>query len=138
MSENRGGSTTDHLKVGRRGEALAARYLRDRGWSIISKRFETKYGEIDIVARRPVADGRGAMVAFVEVKTRSSPGRMAPELAVTAAKRRRLSKMGRVYADRHGRSREGYRFDVIGVDFGCSPPEIRHFEGAFDASGRPY
>ena len=51
---------------GRRGEALAAWYLRLKGWRILAKRVKTPRGEIDLIARR------GNVVAFVEVKWRAS------------------------------------------------------------------
>lgn len=126
-----------HLQEGRRGEQLAAHFLREKGWEIETTNFETKYGEIDIIARRPL-EGGAAMIAFVEVKSRSSGGKMSPELAVTAEKRRRITRMARWYDCRHGEANTGYRFDVIGIDTGRTPPEIRHFEAAFDASGKPY
>lgn len=128
----------EHLRKGRRGEEIAARYLREKGWEIEATNFENEYGEIDIVARREVERPGGTMIAFVEVKARSSPGPMSPELGVTADKRRKITKMARHYDQVHGRARTGYRFDVIGIDLSCSPPEIRHFDGAFDASGNPY
>lgn len=127
-----------HLRLGQRGEEIAAKYLREKGWEIETQNFDTPYGELDIIAKRTLENGQGTMVAFVEVKSRRAGDRIAPELAVTAKKRRTIAKMGKVYADRHGRTRTGYRFDVISVNFGDDPPSIQHFEGAFDASGKPY
>ncbi|MFN5822342.1 MAG: YraN family protein [Novosphingobium sp.] len=37
---------------GRRGEALAAWYLRLTGWRILAQRLKTPRGEIDLIARR--------------------------------------------------------------------------------------
>lgn len=137
--DSKGDSTLpEHLRRGRDGEALAVYYLREKGWTIEITNYETEFGEIDIIARRSLEDGSGDMVAFVEVKTRSSSGRMSPELAVTASKRRRITRIAKYYEQRHGRARTGYRFDVIGIDFGEDPPQIRHFEAAFDVSGNPY
>ena len=51
---------------GRRGEALAAWYLRLKGWRILARRVKTPRGEVDLIARR------GRTVAFVEVKWRAS------------------------------------------------------------------
>ncbi len=138
--DNSGESQSDlpeHLQRGQDGEALAAAYLRRKGWKIEDTNFETEWGEIDIIATRPFPTG-GQMMAFVEVKSRSSPGKMTPELSVTASKRRTITRMARYYEQRYGRPNTGYRFDVIAVDFSESPPNIRHFEAAFDASGNPY
>lgn len=47
------------------GENLAAQYLQTKGYQILANNFTIRGGEIDIVAKR------GAMLIFVEVKTRS-------------------------------------------------------------------
>ena len=70
------------LARGRRAEALAAWRLRLAGWRILARNLKLPQGEIDIVARR------GAVVAFVEVKTRAELATAAD--AVTARQRRRI------------------------------------------------
>src|SRR3546814_20155523 len=52
--------------AGRRGERLAAWWLRLKGWRILDTRVRTPAGEVDLVAKR------GNLVAFVEVKMRKS------------------------------------------------------------------
>ena len=49
---------------GDRGERAAARYLRRAGMRIVTRGYDTLWGEIDLVARD------GEFVVFVEVKTR--------------------------------------------------------------------
>ncbi len=49
---------------GRRAEALAALFLRLKGYRIVARSYRTRLGEIDIIARR------GRMLALVEVKYR--------------------------------------------------------------------
>ena len=49
---------------GRRGERIAAWWLRLKGWRILDRRVRTPVGEIDLIARK------GKQVAFIEVKTR--------------------------------------------------------------------
>ena len=67
--------------MGDRGENLAARYLRNRGYKIICRNFNCEMGEIDIVAR----DGK--TLVFVEVKTRAYDD-PSPEDQVNEAKQR--------------------------------------------------
>lgn len=82
--------------------------------------------EIDLVARR------GAVVAFIEVKTRFSDAFGSPLEAVTAAKQREISRVASAWIDRHGKPGEGYRLDVIGVTMRpAGPPRIEHVVDAF-------
>ena len=52
-------------KSGRQGEAIAAWFLRLKGWRIVGARVKTPRGEVDLIARR------GKSIAFVEVKART-------------------------------------------------------------------
>lgn len=51
---------------GIRAEKLAAWWLRFQGFSIIARRYKTRSGEIDLIARR------GTLVLIVEVKRRKT------------------------------------------------------------------
>lgn len=51
---------------GRRGETLAAWYLRLKGYRIVATRVKTPVGEIDLIARR------FGTTAFIEVKARQA------------------------------------------------------------------
>src|SRR5262249_18337556 len=64
----RGVSTETRQKAHRRGHSAEWRAvwrLRLAGYSILARRYKTRVGEIDIVARR------GGVLAFVEVKARA-------------------------------------------------------------------
>jgi len=50
-------------KTGAEGEALAAGYLEKEGWTVLSRNWRTRRGEIDIIALE--AD----TLVFIEVKT---------------------------------------------------------------------
>ena len=63
-----GPMTQARLSLGKRGEDLACRALRRRGYAVLARRYRTRWGEIDIVARD------GDTLVFVEVKTRRSTG----------------------------------------------------------------
>ena len=90
---------------GRRGEGLAAWYLRLKGWRIVARRARTPLGEIDLIARR------GSTLAFVEVKWRAR----AADLA-TAIDERRLQRVARAaeaLVARYGAGAETIRIDVV-------------------------
>ena len=55
------------LRFGRFAEACCALLLRLKGFRILARDFRVPVGEIDIIARK------GALVAFIEVKARSTP-----------------------------------------------------------------
>ena len=119
-------------RTGMRGETFAYWYLRRHGYVMIGRNFMVPgiKGEIDLVGYD------GQVLAFVEVKTRSGDGALGlPEDAVTADKRRLLSRMARQFmAER--RIREALcRFDVVAIQ--CIPgraPEVRLHKGAFAES----
>ena len=110
---------------GELGERIAERWLRRQGWRIVQRRFRSGHRDIDLVAER---DG---LVAFVEVKARRGQRFGDPVEAVNWKKQRELGRSARVWIDRHGRSPEAYRFDVIGVLVAGKRVRIRHVENAF-------
>jgi putative endonuclease len=90
---------------GRRGETLAAWYLRAKGWRIVGRRVKTPLGEIDIVARRL------GTVAFVEVKWRRNV--IERDRAVDRYLLRRVAAAAEAVAHQFGRSGEDLRIDAI-------------------------
>ncbi len=66
--------------IGRLGETLACEYLLNNGYEIIKRNYNTKRGEIDIIARY-----KNALV-FIEVKTRSNLNFGQPVEAITKKK----------------------------------------------------
>lgn len=108
---------------GRRGEALAAWFLRLKGYRILASRFRTPAGEIDLVARH-----FGTLV-FVEVKARRSGSLEDAWLAVNA---RRITQAGDFFLARHPRyAQSDLRYDVI---FLAPMTWPRHVVNAFDAA----
>ena len=73
--------SSDYPDIGTLGEDLVTQWLESTGWLILHRRWNCRWGEIDIIAQRE--DNSGTMIlVFVEVKTRSqgswdAGGRMA-------------------------------------------------------------
>lgn len=115
---------------GAAGEVLAARFLRDKGYTVVSSNFRCRQGEIDIIATY------GDYIVFVEVKTRQENAMYAPREAVTAAKQRRLLQTATIYLSRFPADLQP-RFDVVEVITKKSDPmkiaEINHVMGAYEA-----
>lgn len=114
-------------RLGRRGEALAARVLQGRGWRILARNYRAGRREIDVVARR---DG---LVAFVEVKTRGGDGFGSPQAAVTLLKRREIEVVAVDFLARHVREDVEVRFDVVAIRTGPSGRvvTVEHIEDAW-------
>ena len=64
VAERPSASRQKAYRRGHRGEWLAAAALMLKGYRILARRYRTKLGEIDLIARR------GNLVLFVEVKAR--------------------------------------------------------------------
>lgn len=92
-------------RQGRRGETLAAWYLRLQGWRIVGQRVRTPRGEIDIVARR------GRTVCFVEVKWRRRAEDL--DLAIDPWRLRRVAAAVEAVAARFAKPGEDIRIDVL-------------------------
>ena len=76
---------SERKRKGDQGEAETARYLEQRGCTILARQWRCRYGEIDLIAR-----DRAGVTCFVEVKTRG-PGSIAPPRAsVDWRKQRRI------------------------------------------------
>lgn len=110
--------------LGRYGEELVARYLRDLGWRIIARNWRCEYGEVDIVAR----DGSDLVV--VEVKTRRGTGFGEAVDAVGWDKAVRLRRLALAAARELVPDHCGLRVDVVGVLRPASgPAQVRHIRG---------
>ncbi len=90
---------------GRKGENLAAWFLRLHGWRIAAMRVKTVRGEVDIVAKR------GNTIAFVEVKTRRSQADLA--LAIDEYRLRRVAAAAELLYPRFAKGTENAQIDVI-------------------------
>jgi len=101
---------------GRRGENLAAWYLRLKGWRIVARRVKTARGEVDLVARR------GRTVAFVEVKWRQTEAELAT--ALDAWRLRRVVAAAEALAPRFAGGGEDIRIDAILLAPGRWPRHI--------------
>lgn len=101
---------------GRRGEWLAAWYLRLKGWRIEARRVKTPRGEIDLIARR------GRTVLFVEVKWRANAQDLA--LALDAYRLRRVEAAAQAVAHRYLSGGDTARIDAILLAPGRWPRHI--------------
>lgn len=127
---------TSKQKTGDKGEALAEKYLKEKGYRILERKWHHGKSEIDIIAMK------NATVAFVEVKTTASDAAedyKSPAAAVTFEKQKNMKAAAMAFVNyrkpflKRGFSEmyEDYRFDVIEVYLNRETPEINHIENAF-------
>lgn len=113
--------------LGRYGEDLACRLLRDDGLEILARNWRCAAGEIDIVA---AASG---VLVVCEVKTRASADFGPPEEAVTFTKLRRLRGLAAQWLAEQGEARDPYqriRLDVVAVVVPKrGAAQLRHLKG---------
>jgi putative endonuclease len=107
---------------GLRAEALAAFWLRLKGFRILARNFSASGGEIDVIARR------GGLVVFVEVKAR--PDFEQARIAIDARKIGRISRAARVWLAANPRAADcALRGDAVLVASARLP---RHVVGAYE------
>jgi putative endonuclease len=114
--------------LGKLGEDLACVELARRGYAIVARRYRTRFGEIDIIAR----DGETTVI--VEVKTRDGDRFGDGAEAVTAWKQRRVVNMAVDYLSRHGLHERPCRFDVVAIDVSTAPPAVEIYINAYGAA----
>jgi putative endonuclease len=110
-------------RVGADAEDRAAEFLFGKGYSIITRRYHGRFGEIDIIALDDET------LVFVEVKERHAID-MPPEQAVSGKK---VSKMAKAAARfrKETNDERNFRFDLIAID----KDGLRHYEGCFQPNG---
>lgn len=107
--------------TGNRGETLAAEHLQIKGYEILGRNYQSKWGEVDIIAKI------NNIVVFVEVKTKTTDKYGEPWEMVNAWKVEQVKRMGEVWCREYGW--EGrVRMDVVGVYLNEEQPRIEHWE----------
>ena len=109
---------------GNEGEQAACELLIRHGYTILDRNVRRGRGEIDIVARKR------SIIAFVEVKRRSTLDFGTPAEAVNADKQKRILSAASIYLQEIGLSEANIRFDIIEI----LADKIRHIQAAFDAT----
>ncbi len=123
-------SKPEHLITGERGEDAAYFYLRERGYTIVARRWRagTLRGDLDLVG------WDGDTLIIIEVKTRTARDFAAAEAEVDRDKQRMLRRMATAYIrqfpERH-RERVPVRFDVVSIYLLETGTEVEHFRSAF-------
>lgn len=107
---------------GKRGEMLAAFWLRLKAYRILARRHRTFYGEIDIIARAP-----NGIIAIIEIKAR--PDLAGAMEAVSASQMRRIEAAADAWrATQKNGDALCLRFDIIAI---CPRKLPQHIKAAW-------
>ena len=118
--------TFARISVGKKGESLAAEFLRKNGYRIVENNFRNIYGEIDIIAIE------GKTLVFIEVKTKTNSKFGPPKMAVDLRKQRQISKAALAYLTQKRMNNNPARFDVVGISMLENKTEIELIKNAFE------
>ena len=115
---------SDKIKKGDEGEALAARFLEQKGFVVLERNYRYKKSEIDLIVKRE------NWLVFVEVKLRSSIAFGYPEEFVDYHKKKMIFAGALNYMiekDWQG----NVRYDIVAINLKNDEYEIHHVEDAF-------
>jgi len=124
-------------KIGKLGEKLAVKYLKQKKYKIVETNFQNckgiQLGEIDIIAKEKNNHGVWEIV-FVEVKSRmANASDIQPESSINWRKLQKLQKISQIYIDKNDLWNYEYRFDAIAILFSGNLKilEIKHIKNIY-------
>jgi putative endonuclease len=119
---------TNPRSLGLLGEEFVTCWLKVRGWIILDRNFNSRYGELDVIA----LDVDGVLV-FIEVKTRRSTLCGTPLEAVTQRKQMHLRSAASQWMliPEHRCRHRGIRFDVVALLLVSGAVTVQHVTKAF-------
>lgn len=96
--------------LGNKAEKSAERYLKERGLKTITRNYNCRYGEIDLIMQ-----DKDTLV-FVEVRMRSNSNFGGALASIDYKKQQRLLLTAQTYLQQHQhKSFANQRFDVVGI-----------------------
>ena len=118
--------TKERIALGRFGEDLARKQLKECGYRILTTNYRCPFGEIDVIARD------GDVLVFVEIKTRKNKSLGLVKETVNIRKQRQISKVALAYMKSHNLWGSKARFDVVAVGLLDGEKEIEIIKNAFE------
>lgn len=115
--------------IGNYGEAIAAKYLEENGYKILTANYRCRIGEIDIIG------SHNNYICFIEVKTRYTSCYGTPSEAVSVTKQQKILRAAEYYIMKNKLYNCAVRFDVIEIQLNNSDNmyTINFIENAFQA-----
>lgn len=120
-------------EIGKRGEEIAAEYLRGHGYRVIERNYRTRFGEIDLILEGPSTNFRSSRLVFVEVKLKVGEKFGSPEEMITKSKIQQVRRTAERYLLENSQMKEKfskYQIDAVCIVTGGkdSIDRISHYE----------
>jgi putative endonuclease len=109
-----------HIDLGKEGEEMAVKWLRENGYTILHCNWRYSYYELDIIATKLHTKGRQGpleYIHFIEVKSRKARSLGHPEDSVTRKKFKNLQRAADQYLLLHPGHR-WIQFDILSITIG--------------------
>lgn len=117
---------TDKKNLGNWGEEKAEKFLLDKGYFLIDKNWQNKFGEIDLI----MLDEE--IVVFIEVRTKSNAYYGTAIESIDVRKQKKLILMANVYMNHKKWWEKSYRIDIISIDKNGEKHELNHIINAIE------
>ncbi len=117
---------TKKKQLGDQAEQFVTDHYIKNGYSVLSRNFRTRLGEIDIVV------DNGEVVAVVEVKARHIATSIPIEEIITIQKRKKIRAAAIVFLRQHNLLERVIRFDVALVSYDDEMMSCKILESAFE------
>lgn len=98
-------------------EEYAVKFLQEHGYTLVTKNYFTKYGEIDLMVKKE------NLVVFVEVKQRTTDFFGRGEQAINYTKRKRMYLSAREFLFKNRYLECDMRFDAVVFNGRSTKPE---------------
>ena len=95
--------------IGDKGESIAAKIYKAKGYKVIARNFRCKFGELDIILKK------GETVVIAEVKTRKNSDFATAKEFVDFNKQKRIKTTSKIFLQKYNLAECIIRFDVVEV-----------------------
>jgi putative endonuclease len=118
--------TQARIDLGKWGEELALKKIKQLGYQCITRNYRCALGEIDIIAKH------GDCLVFLEIKTRKGRTLGYSKEAINKRKKQQISKVALFYMKKHNCYDVHSRFDVVAINIIKGRAEIEVITNAFE------
>ena len=110
-------------QLGETTESLACEYLENKGFKLLERNYNCRFGEIDLIMKNSDS------LVFVEVRYRRSNDFGSGAESITINKQSKLIKTASAYLQRHAKlNKDPARFDVVSITGSIETDNINNID----------